>query len=36
MPSTRDPSQEKRPTQTESEGLEKIFQANGQGKKKSV
>ena len=30
----RDQSQEKRPTQTESEGLEKIFQANGQEKKK--
>ena len=27
---TRDPPQHKRPTQTESEGLEKIFQANGQ------
>ena len=30
---TRHPSQEKRPTQTESEGLEKIFQANGKEKK---
>ena len=30
---TRDPSQDKIPTQTESEGLEKIFQANGQEKK---
>ena len=29
---TRHPPQNKRPTQTESEGLEKIFQANGQGK----
>ena len=27
--------QNKRPTQTESEGLEKIIQANGQGGKKS-
>ena len=31
---TREPPQDKRPTQTESEGLEKIFQANGQGEKK--
>ena len=30
---TRDSPQNKRPTQTESEGLEKISQANGQGKK---
>ena len=30
---TRDPPQKKRPTQTESEGLEKIFQANGQEEK---
>ena len=29
---TKDPTKNKRPTQTESEGLEKIFQANGQGK----
>ena len=33
---TRDPPQDKRPTQTESERLEKkIFQANEQGKKKA-
>ena len=32
MLSTRDPPQNKRPTQTESEGLEKIFTANGQEK----
>ena len=32
----RDPSQDKRLTQTESEGLEQIFQANGQGKKGRV
>ena len=31
---TRDPPQKKRPTETGSKGLEKIFQANGQGKKK--
>ena len=30
---TRDPPQNKRPTQTESEGLENMFQANGQEKK---
>ena len=29
---TRDSPQNKRPTQTESEGLEKIFQTNGQEK----
>ena len=29
---TRDPPQNKRPTQTLNEGLEKIFQANGQEK----
>ena len=33
---TRDPPQKKRLTQTESEGLEKIFQANGQEKKARV
>ena len=33
MLSTRDPPQNKRPTQPESEGLKKIFQANGQEKK---
>ena len=33
---TRDPSQDKRPTQTESEGLEKIFQTKGQEKKAGV
>ena len=33
---TRDPPQNKRPTQTESEGLEKIFQANGQEAKPGV
>ena len=33
---TRDPSQDKRPTQTESEGLETNFQANGQEKKAGV
>ena len=33
---TRDPPQDKRPTQTESEGLEQIFQANGQDKKARV
>ena len=32
---TRDPPQNKRPTQTESERLEKIFNANRQGKKKA-
>ena len=30
---TRDPSQDKRPTQTESEGLETNFPSNGEGKK---
>ena len=30
---TRDPTQKKRHTQTESEGLDNIFQANGQEKK---
>ena len=30
---TRDPPQNKSPTQTESKGMEKIFQANGQDKK---
>ena len=33
---TRDLPQDKRPTQTESEGLEKIFQANGQQRKAGV
>ena len=33
---TRDPPQKKRPTQNEIEGLEKIFQANGQEKKARV
>ena len=33
---TRDPSQDKRPAQTEIEGLEKTFQANGQEKKAEV
>ena len=33
---TRDPAQDKRPTQTESEGLEQIIQANGQEKKAGV
>ena len=33
MLSKGDPLQNKRPTQTESEGLKKIFQENGQGKK---
>ena len=33
---TRDPPQNKRPTQTESEGLEQIIQANGQEKKAGV
>ena len=34
---TRDPRQNKRPTQIESEGLEtKIFQANGQEKEAGV
>ena len=32
--STTDPPQNKQPTQTESEGLEKILHANGQAKKK--
>ena len=32
----RDPSQDKRPTDTESEGLETNFQANGQEKKTGV
>ena len=32
MLTARDPSQNKRPTQTESGQLEKIFQANGQEK----
>ena len=31
---TRDPPQNKRPTQTKSEGLKKIFQANGQKRKR--
>ena len=31
---TRDPPQNKRPTQTKSEGVKKIFQANGQKKKR--
>ena len=34
MVPTRDPPQNKRPTQTESEGWKQIFQANGQEKKK--
>ena len=33
---TRDPHQKKIPTQTESEGLEKIFQTNGQERKVGV
>ena len=33
---TRDPSHDKRLTQTESEGWKQIFQANGQGKKAGV
>ncbi|KAF6109634.1 hypothetical protein HJG60_010876 [Phyllostomus discolor] len=33
---TRDPPQNKRPIQTESEGLEKLFQANGQERKAGV
>ena len=33
---TKDPPQNKRPTQTDSEGLEKILQANGQGKTAGV
>ena len=33
---TRDPSQDKRLTQTESEGWKLIFQANGQEKKAGV
>ena len=36
MLSTRDPPQNKRPIQAEIEGLEKIFQANGQEKKSQV
>ena len=35
MLSTRDPPQNKRSTQTESEGVEKIFQGNGHKKKKA-
>ena len=31
----RDPPQNKRPTQTENEGLENMFQANRQGKEKN-
>ena len=34
--STRDPPQNKGPIQTESEGLEKIFHANGDQKKAGV
>ena len=33
---TRDPPQKKRPTHTESAGLEKIFHSNWQGKKTDV
>ena len=33
---TRDPPQQRRPTQTESKGLEKVFQAQGQDKKAGV
>ena len=33
---TRDSPQNKRPTKAESEGLEKIFKANGQEKKAGV
>ena len=33
---TRDPPQDKRPTQTESERLEQIFQGNGEQKKARV
>ena len=33
---TRVPPQNKRPTQTESEGLEKILQENGQGEKAGI
>ena len=33
---TRDPSQDKRPTETETEGLERNFPSNGQGKKAGV
>ena len=33
---TKDPPQNKRPTQTDSEGLEKILQENGQGKTAGV
>ena len=36
MLSTRDPPQSKGPIQTESEGLEKIFHANGDQKKAGV
>ena len=36
MLSTRDPSQNKRHIQTKSEGLEKIFHANGEQKKAGV
>ena len=36
MLTTRDPSQDKRTTQTESEGLKKIFQANGHEEKAGV
>ena len=36
MMTTRDPPQNKRPTQTESEELEKIFQANRQEKNAQV
>ena len=36
MPPTRDPPQNKRLTQTESEGRKKKFQANGQVKKPRV
>ena len=35
MPPTRDPSQDKRPTQTESEGLETNFPSKQTGKKKA-
>ena len=36
MQPTRDPPQNKRPTQTKSEGLEKILQENGQGEKAEI
>ena len=36
MLSTGDPPQHKKPTQTEGEGLEKIFQANGEEKEKMI